>query len=1205
MAAFPAASLRRFATVFANDFRYHLRRPLFIIWVLVLIFFSWGMSTGKVRIQSGDAAVGGTKSHVTSEFAVAMQLSVMTTVFYGLFVAIASGMTVIQDEEWRVGEMLRSTPLRSREYVWGKFGAVLVGCGVVLTIHLLSMIFFNHILPNADAAEFHGPFRLSNYIRPALFLSLPTVLFFSGITFCLGAITRRPLLVFLLPVAFVLLDLFFFWSWAPGWLDPRLDRVLMLLDPSGFRWLDQTFLKVDRGVEFYNNSPIELDWPFLVSRIAWAFVGLSAVELARRHYAAIGRSRLVTERSRRRERRPTAATVNEVPEFARMTRSAPLAALSMSSNQPGFFETAWAVARIELVELRSSPALYLFVPWMLLETLGNSLYEVGFLDAALLVTPVGFAVRSMSALVTSLCLLLLVYTVESLERERATRLAAFAHALPVRTAALLVGKAVGLAIASLLIAAAVIVAGWIAILIQHKVPFSVVPFLYYWGLLLVPSVLLWITFVMAVHSITQNRYTTYAVSLVVLFFTAYRLFTNQINWLGNWPMWQAVRGSDISPLELDRTAIILSRLFALGLAGFFTALTIRYYRRRELDPTQTMHRLAAGALFREALRLAPWAAVPVVTAIWLGLAIGRGHEGGAAKKQEKDYWRKNLATYRDARIPDLKHVSLDLDLFPETGRYRASGMLELINRSDKPLNEILLSAPAHWEKLTWKLAGADHQPQDRARLFVFKPEKGPLEPGQSVEISFAHEGYFPRGISKRGSPRDEFILPSSVVLTSFSGSMVPVLGFNESVGVDDENKQDPKEYADDYYRGQTDSFVGSRAPFTTKITVTAPAEFTINSVGTKVADKESGGRRRVVWVSDHPVSFFNVVAGRWNVERGTGTEIYYHPDHSYNITEIRQALDGARRYFSEWFFPFPWRDLKLSEFANMSTYAQGFPTNITFSEGIGFLTESSPEVHSAFEITSHEAAHQWWGNILTPGKGPGGNILSEGTAHFSTILLIEQVQGLSSRISFCKRIEDGYNKSRHSDSERPLVKIDGQKPGDTTVTYDKGGWVFWMLMNQMGRDRNLAGIRAFFKAYEGKEDHPVLQDFVAAMRPFAADPSAYDAFTKEWFFDVVVPEYRLTEPNRTGSGDAWQASVKVENIGSGRMPVEIAVTKGDRFAKDGTVSPDYREARTTVTLGQGESTSVKIPCSFQPDAIIVDPDAKVLQLRRKAAVARL
>ena len=29
--------------------------------------------------------------------------------------------------------------------------------------------------------------------------------------------------------------------------------------------------------------------------------------------------------------------------------------------------------------------------------------------------------------------------------------------------------------------------------------------------------------------------------------------------------------------------------------------------------------------------------------------------------------------------------------------------------------------------------------------------------------------------------------------------------------------------------------------------------------------------------------------------------------------------------------------------------------------------------------------------------------------------------------------------------------------------YDKGGWVFWMLLNQMGRDRALAGMQAFIK----------------------------------------------------------------------------------------------------------------------------------------------
>ena len=54
----------------------------------------------------------------------------------------------------------------------------------------------------------------------------------------------------------------------------------------------------------------------------------------------------------------------------------------------------------------------------------------------------------------------------------------------------------------------------------------------------------------------------------------------------------------------------------------------------------------------------------------------------------------------------------------------------------------------------------------------------------------------------------EFILPSAVVLTSFRPSVVPVLGLRGSVGIDDENRQDSREYADDFYKGQTDSFAG-------------------------------------------------------------------------------------------------------------------------------------------------------------------------------------------------------------------------------------------------------------------------------------------------------------------------------------------------------------------------------------------------------------
>ena len=111
-----------------------------------------GLSSGNVRIVSGDASVGGTKAHITSEFALAMQLAIFTTLFYAFFISVAAGMTIIQDEEWRLGDLLHATPLRTREYIWAKFAAVLVGCLVILGIHLAATAFFFHVLPDADAA---------------------------------------------------------------------------------------------------------------------------------------------------------------------------------------------------------------------------------------------------------------------------------------------------------------------------------------------------------------------------------------------------------------------------------------------------------------------------------------------------------------------------------------------------------------------------------------------------------------------------------------------------------------------------------------------------------------------------------------------------------------------------------------------------------------------------------------------------------------------------------------------------------------------------------------------------------------------------------------------------------------------------------------------------------------------------------------------
>jgi hypothetical protein len=231
-------------------------------------------------------------------------------------------------------------------------------------------------------------------------------------------------------------------------------------------------------------------------------------------------------------------------------------------------------------------------------------------------------------------------------------------------------------------------------------------------------------------------------------------------------------------------------------------------------------------------------------------------------------------------------------------------------------------------------------------------------------------------------------------------------------------------------------------------------------------------------------------------------------------------------------------------------------------------------------------------------------------AHFSTALLIEQVKGERDAIEFRKRIESRYGDNRQADAERKLLRLDGSKAGDQTVTYDKGGWVFWMLMQRMGREPTLRGMKDFIAAYNGNPDHPVLHDFMVHMRRYAADTASYDDFVRQWFDTVVVPEYRVHDAKTVAApGGGWVTTAEVENAGTGRMPIEVAALRGERFPSDSTKqakkAEPYAAEMVPVTLGAKEKQSITIRTSFKPERVVVDPNVRVLQLRRQSAEAKL
>ena len=1192
-------SWRRLAVVAGDEFKLTLRRPMVWVLLVLLLVLSYGLAAGWVGIQlsSGDASVGGKKAFLTSEFALTQVIAVFSWSAYIFFVSAAAGLAVIRDDEARVLEVLHATPLRPSEYGWGKFVGVWGAFMAVLALNVLALIVCLAVLPNAEMLETRGPFAIWNYLRPALVFGLPTITFIAAVSFGVGTGLRKAILVFALPVALLLFCGLFLWSWSPAWLSETANRALMLADPSGVRWLRETWLVVDRGAEFYNTQPVQLDALFVWSRLGWLGVALGMVALAIGRYSRHVRASHAVPQAVVQQALLAGAQAVPAPSVV-LTR----ARTPTTTQRQSLLATVLMIARAESRELASQPGLYLFVPLLLFQVIATALVTLGAFDTPLLLTPGQLAQTQMQLLTAYVTLLLMFYAVESLERERSTRLSAIHDALPVSTGALLAGKALALGVVLAVIVVACLIASAVIILVQGTVPFALMPFALLWILLLLPTFFVIVAFVFAAYGVAGGRYGAYAITFGAYALSVWAAFSDHENWVSDWSLSSAVPWSDMSVLEFDRQALVLNRLTWLAVGVALWRLAVRLYPRVDRDAVRFVQSSAPRRMVRSLRPALPYVLVPVLLGGLTYREVNNGPNGARAEKMGKDYWKKNLATWREAVVPWVKDAQIDMRLEPADRAWFVRGSYLLVNTRDTTLARIPLTMGS-FHNMHFAVDGDSIRPDTASHLYVFRLPHA-LAPGDSVRLAFSYDGRH-EGATRSGGGAGEFLLPSGAVMQGWSPQYFPFVGYVENIGTDEDNTYEPRDYPEDYWTGTTAPLFGSAKPMTVTTRLDVPEAFIANGVGERVSEVVRNGRRHVVFRTDEPVMAFNVVMGRWKVRRGEGTALFYHPAHTYNVQEMGAAMDASRKYYSQWFGAFPWKELRLSEFPALATYAQGFPTNITFSENIGFLTRSEPKTNLALLVTAHEIAHQWWGNMLQPGTGPGANILSEGMAHFSTTMLIGAFKGWRNALEFRKRIETRYGDNRFADAERKLYRIDGSKAGDNTVTYDKGGWVFWMLSDLMGRDTTLRGMKDFIAKYRNNEDHAVLQDFTAHMRSYARDTVAYDEFVRQWFDTVVVLEYKVDSARtRTIAGGKWETRALVRNAGSGTMPVDVAVTRGERFPDDTvkTKPADYRQAITRLTLAPNRVGQwITITSDFEPAKVVVDPDVRVLQLRRASA----
>ena len=108
-----------------------------------------------------------------------------------------------------------------------------------------------------------------------------------------------------------------------------------------------------------------------------------------------------------------------------------------------------------------------------------------------------------------------------------------------------------------------------------------------------------------------------------------------------------------------------------------------------------------------------------------------------------------------------------------------------------------------------------------------------------------------------------------------------------------------------------------------------------------------------------------------------------------------------------------------------------------------------------------------------------------------------------------------------------------------------------------------------------------LEDFVQIAE--AATGKRLDWFFSEWLYGDVLPDYRIADVRVSVSRDTTFVDVKVENTGTGLMPVPVALftDKGQRTSE--------------IWLAAHESAQMRFITRSRPKRVEIDPEKWILQ----------
>lgn len=286
-------------------------------------------------------------------------------------------------------------------------------------------------------------------------------------------------------------------------------------------------------------------------------------------------------------------------------------------------------------------------------------------------------------------------------------------------------------------------------------------------------------------------------------------------------------------------------------------------------------------------------------------------------------------------------------------------------------------------------------------------------------------------------------------------------------------------------------------------------------------------------------------------------------DPNAQIKDLANRIGDIMEFYARHFGPPPLRKLIVSPIPGrfgqgfggliyLSTMAYMSPSGKAFAE-----MDVKSKVFFTELMRAHEAAHQWWGNLVMT-SAYHDEWITEALANYSAILYLEksgESKAADVLLEYYRQALLAKNgagatvESAGPVTEGRRVELDGKPGAWVTVMYGKGTWVMRMLHARMGDDAFWKMLAELRRRYERKNlTTEQFRALCAEFMPAGVPDHSLEAFFDQWVWGTGIPALKLTTSTKGGSLNGTLSQSGVDDDFSADFPVEV-VTRGKAVTK--------------------------------------------------------